>query len=309
MTIPTSLRPRGWLTTLWPMVGFTAFLVVGGGASAETAVERGGYLVNTIIACGNCHTPKDANGLPILSRALSGGLSFDTPNFAGTASNITPDFETGIGSWSDADIKLALTEGVRPGNARLPGVPLADVMPFHFYKALLSRDADAIVAYLRAVPPVHNEVPNPTYKGPANHDPYPDAETGFTEASLGDKVRRGAYLVTLGHCMGCHSPRTKGISDYKNGLGKGGRRFGPALVKGYPSAWQGSVANNITSHPQAGIGAWTDSEIKRALTHGISRDGRELNTPMKDHAPYFRGMTDDDLNAIVAWLRTVPPLE
>jgi len=67
-------------------------------------------------------------------------------------------------------------------------------------------------------------------------------------------------------------------------LGKGGRRFGPALVKGYPSAWQGAVASNITSHPQAGIGAWTDLEIKRALTQGIARDGRELKTPMKDHA-------------------------
>jgi mono/diheme cytochrome c family protein len=63
------------------------FLLVGGGASAETAVDRGRYLVTTIIACGNCHTPKDANGQPILSRALSGGLSFDTPNFSGTASN------------------------------------------------------------------------------------------------------------------------------------------------------------------------------------------------------------------------------
>jgi len=166
-------------------------------ASAETAAERGGYLVNTIIACGNCHTPKDANGLPILSRALSGGLSFDTPNFAGTASNITPDPETGIGRWSDVDIKMALTQGVRPASARLAGVPLADVMPSHFYKAMLSRDADAIVAYLRAVPPVHNEIPAPIYRGPANHNPYPDAETGFIEASLGDKVRRGAYLGTL----------------------------------------------------------------------------------------------------------------
>lgn len=306
---PMSLCPPGWQAISWPIAGLSAFLMLIGDAAAETAAERGGYLVNTIMACGNCHTPKDANGQPVAARALAGGLSFDTPNFAGTASNITPDLETGIGKWSDADIKAALTEGARPGHARLPGVPLADVMPFHFYKALLPRDADAIVAYLRAIPPVRNDVPNPSYKASANHDPYPDAETGFTEASLGDKVRRGAYLVTLGHCMGCHSPRARGISDYKNGLGKGGRRFSPATVKGYPGAWQGAVANNITSHPQAGIGAWTDSEIKRALTHGVARNGRELDTPMKDHAPYFRGMTDDDLDATVAWLRTVPPLE
>jgi len=121
-------------------------------------------------------------------------LSFDTPNFAGTASNITPDRETGIGNWSDADIKLALTGGARPGNARLPGVPLADVMPFHLYKALLSRDADAIVAYLRTVPPVHSEVPPPTYKGLADHNPYPDAEAGFTEAL--SAIRCGAAPIS-----------------------------------------------------------------------------------------------------------------
>jgi mono/diheme cytochrome c family protein len=309
MINPTSLRPRNWLMPLRLMVGFTAFLLVGGGASAETAVDRGRYLVTTIIACGNCHTPKDANGQPILSRALSGGLSFDTPNFSGTASNITPDLETGIGRWSDADIKLALTTGVRPGDARLPGVPLSDVVPSHFYKVLLPRDADAIVAYLRTVSRVRNEVPPPNYKRQATAAPYPDAEIGFTPSSLNDQVRRGAYLATLGHCMGCHTPRTKGLSDFRNSLGKGGNRYEPAYVKGYPSAWQGSVASNITSHPQAGIGAWTDADIKRALTQGSARDGRELNTPMKDHIPYFRGMTDEDLNSLVAWLRTVPPLE
>ncbi|WP_369335501.1 c-type cytochrome [Bradyrhizobium sp. CSS354] len=113
----------------------------------------------------------------------------------------------------------------------------------------------------------------------------------------------------MGHCMGCHTPRTQGISDFTNSLGKGGSRFSIALVKGYPSAWQGAIASNITSHPQAGIGAWSDTEIKRALTTGISRNGRELNTPMKDHCRYFCGMSESDLSALVAWLRTVPPLE
>ena len=309
MASPKSVRPRKRAMNTRPLAAIATFLSIGGAAAAENAVERGGYLVNTIIACGNCHTPKDANGQPILSRALSGGLTFETPNFSGTASNITPDLETGIGSWSDADIKLALTKGVRPDNARLPGVPLSDVMPTHFYKALLPRDADAIVAYLRTVPPVHNEVPPPNYKRQADPAPYPDAEIGFTQSSLDNHVRQGAYLATLGHCMGCHTPRTKGVSDFKNGLGKGGTRFSQATVRGYPTAWKGSVASNITSHPQAGIGAWTDAEVKRALAQGTARDGRELETPMKDHTSYFRGMTDEDLNSLVAWLRTVPPLE
>jgi hypothetical protein len=74
-------------------------------AMAESQIERGSYLVNTIMACGNCHSPRDANGQTIGDKALSGGLTFTTPAFVATASNITPDPETGIGSWSDAEIK------------------------------------------------------------------------------------------------------------------------------------------------------------------------------------------------------------
>ena len=76
-----------------------------GGALAQTPLERGNYLVNGILACGNCHTPKGEQGAPILERELSGGLSFTTPAFNATASNITPDRETGIGAWSNEAIK------------------------------------------------------------------------------------------------------------------------------------------------------------------------------------------------------------
>jgi len=274
---------------------------------AETPLERGSYLVNTILACGNCHSPKTADGRAIVEKELSGGLSFTTPAFNATASNITPDRETGIGEWSDADIKRALTEGVRPAHARLPGAPLAAVMPASFYKALLPGDLDAIVAYLRAVKPVRNEVRMPEYKAPVHRDSYPDAEDGFTEESLRDSVRRGAYLVTIGHCMECHSAWARGTSDYKSGLGKGGRQFGPALVQGFAADWQGATAPNITSHPVKGIGAWTDAEIKRAITQGTGRDGRALKPPMA--FAWYAGLKDLDQQAIVAWLRTVPPLE
>jgi mono/diheme cytochrome c family protein len=121
------------------------------GAMAETPTERGGYLVNTIMACGNCHRPRDADGRTIAEKAFSGGLTFTTPAFIATAPNITPDVETGIGSWSDAEIKRALVEGTRPDHGRLSGVPLAAIMPANFYRALLPRDLDAIVAYLRTV--------------------------------------------------------------------------------------------------------------------------------------------------------------
>jgi mono/diheme cytochrome c family protein len=276
-------------------------------ALAETPVERGQYLVNSILACGNCHTPKTASGQPIADKELSGGLVFTTPAFDATASNITPDQETGIGAWSDAEIKRAITEGVRPDHGRLAGVPLAAVMPVNFYKAMLPRDRDAVVAYLRSVKAVRNAVADPVYKAPVHRDPYPDAETGFTEAALRDPVKQGAYLVTLGHCMECHSTWQRGVSDHINGFSKGGRPFAPTLVKGFASTWDGAKARNITSHKTAGIGAWSDADIKQAITQGVRPDGTRLKPPM-DFASYAK-MTNADLEAIVAYLRTVPSLE
>jgi len=273
-------------------------------AMAETAVERGNYLVNTIMACGNCHTPRDAEGKVIAEKPLSGGRTFMTPAFIATAPNITPDVETGIGSWSDAEIKRALIEGIRPDHGRLAGVPLAAIMPANFYKGLLTDDLDAIVAYLHTVKPIRNEVPDPVYKVPVRRDAYPDAEAGFSKATLVDPVRRGAYLVTIGHCMECHATRTQGVSDYKNGLGHGGRVF--PLREEAPDGPR-SVAANITSDPTAGIGAWTDQEITRAITHGISRDGHALKPPMA--FAYYAALKEADRADIVAYLRTLPPLQ
>jgi mono/diheme cytochrome c family protein len=278
-------------------------------ARSESLVERGSYLVNTVMACGNCHTPRGPDGSLSSGKELSGGISFDVPPFAVTAPNITPDSETGIGSWTDDEIKRALIEGTRPDHGRLPGVPLAAIMPANFYKALTPQDLDAIVAYLRSIPPVRNEVPAPVYKLPAAHlhVPYPNAEKSYTEESLKDPVSRGRYLATIGHCMECHSAAPRGVSDYVNGLGKGGRSFLPSQVKGLPSTWEGSTARNITSDPKFGLGDWSDSEIKRAITQGISRDGHQLKPPMA--FAWYAKMSDQDVDALVAWLRTVPPLQ
>jgi mono/diheme cytochrome c family protein len=274
-------------------------------AVAETPTERGSYLVNTIMACGNCHSPRDADGKPIEARAFSGGLTFTTPAFVATASNITQDVETGIGSWSEAEIRRALIEGMRPDHGRLAGVPLAAIMPANFYVALLPDDLDAIVAYLRTIEPIRNEVTAPVYKAPARRDLYPDAEAGFTKAMFDDPIRRGAYLVTIGHCMECHSAWSRGVSDFKGGLGRGGRAF-PAR-QGSAEGSPESIAANITPDSVAGIGAWNDQEIVRAITHGIARDGKPLKPPMA--YDYYAGLKDGDLADIIAYLRTVPLLQ
>jgi hypothetical protein len=94
------------------------------------------------------------------SEALFGGpQTFDEPTFTVKGANITPDPDSGIGKWSADDIKKALIEGVRP-----PGVPLAPIMPYGFYKVFTTGDLDAVVAYLRSVPAASNTVQAPVYK-------------------------------------------------------------------------------------------------------------------------------------------------
>ena len=289
-------------------IGFACLVVLSAacsGASAETPAERGNYLVNTIMACGNCHSPRVGEGRMIPDKAFSGGLTFDTPAFVATAPNITPDAETGIGRWSDAEIRRALIDGVRPDHGHLAGAPLAAIMPANFYRALLPEDLDAVVAYLRSIKPVRNESPVPVYKAPVRRDPYPDAEAGFDKKMFADPVRRGAYLVTIGHCMECHTAWSRGVSDFRNGLGRGGRTFPPR--DGAPAGTPDSVAANITSDPNAGIGAWSDAEIGRAIRQGVARDWRALKPPMA--YAYYAGLTPADLADIVAYLRTVPPLQ
>jgi len=288
-----------WSGACASIVAAMVCLALAHATRAETPVQRGAYLVNIVMACGNCHSPRDANGALISDKAFSGGLTITTPAFVATAPNITEDRETGIGDWSDAEVKRALVEGVRPDHGHLAGVTLAAVMPVSFYKALLPDDLDAIVAYLRTLKAVRNTVPEPEYKMPVHRQPYPDAEKGFAKSDFSDSVRRGAYLVTIGHCMECHSTFAAGVSDFTNGLGHGGRQFGSAIVKGLPD----TVVPNITADPAAGIGAWSDAEITRAIKQGIARDGRRLNPPMA--YPFYAGLSDGDTADIIAYLRTL----
>ncbi|HKS65363.1 MAG TPA: c-type cytochrome [Xanthobacteraceae bacterium] len=274
---------------------FAAALVASAGSAlAQAPVERGKYLVNTIMTCQNCHTPKGERGAPVFERDLSSGLSWDEPPFKVTASNITQDKETGIGSWSDADIKKALQKGERPN-----GVRLAAIMPYDFYEILTPGDLNAIVAYLKTVKPVKQETPAPIYRIALPRHILPGAEKPFTDADMNDKVKKGFYLATIGHCFECHTPMGPRGREFETSYGKGGFEF--------PGPWGTSVSRNITSHKEKGIGAWTDDEIKRAITDGIRKDGSRLKPPMG--FGFYKNMTAADLDAIVAYLRTVPPKE
>ncbi len=168
-----------------------------------------------------------------------GGVGFDIQPFAGTAPNITPDRETGIGLWSDDEIKRAITQGARPNHGPLAGKPLGDPMAANFFKALLPADLDAVVAYLRSIPAVRNATPPPVYRMPVKREAFAEAERGFTERDLTDKVRRGAYLATIAHCLECHTPMQQGTLLFGTALGAGGRPFLPSFVKGLPRELEG----------------------------------------------------------------------
>jgi mono/diheme cytochrome c family protein len=273
---------------------FVAAVSVAGSASAQSPVERGKYLVNGIGACSNCHTPRGQGGVLALDKLLSGGpQTFNSPAATVKGSNLTPDPDTGIGKLSAADIKREITQGKRPD-----GQQLAANMPSAAYGVMTASDQDAVVAYLKSIPPIKNEVAKPIYKGEIKVTPFPPAEKPFTDADLRDPQKHGVYLAALGHCVVCHSRESAdGSLDYKTGLGGGGRKFGA----------QGAViAANLTSK---GVASWSDAEIKRALTEGVSRDGRKLNAPMVDFAQYYKTMTDADLSALIGWMRSLAPIE
>ena len=125
--------------------------------AADPAVERGKYLVN-VAGCNDCHTPGYFLGKPDMARVLGGSeVGFEIPGlgvFHGP--NLTPDKETGLGGWTDAQVLTALQKGTRPD-----GRMLAPIMPWHAFANLTPQDAQAIVAFLRSLPPVKNKVPGP----------------------------------------------------------------------------------------------------------------------------------------------------
>lgn len=127
----------------------------------DTRIERGKYLV-TISGCNDCHTPGYFFGRPDTSRFLGGSdVGFEIPGlgvFVG--SNITPDKETGVGSWTREQIVTAIQGGRRPD-----GRMLAPIMPWHAFAQLTADDATAIAAFLQSLDPVRNKVPGPFKPG------------------------------------------------------------------------------------------------------------------------------------------------
>jgi mono/diheme cytochrome c family protein len=258
----------------------------------DMLVKRGEYLMNGPVACGNCHNTRAQDMSFVPGKELAGGFHIIDPAFEVYTANITPDPETGIGTWTDEEIINAIRMGKTPD-----GEIIFPPMPVPTYNLMSDDDVKALVAYLRTVKPVHNEVPESKYNVP--QQAMPPAK-GAAAPDPADKVAYGGYIVNaLAHCFECHTPFTKEMVPDVTRTGAGG--FEITLAPGVTF-----MTANITPDPETGIGSWTDEEIKRAMTKGISRDGRRLSPPMP--FSFFDRMTAEDLDAVVAYLRTIPPV-
>ena len=271
-----------------------ALVVFTGQASGrdEALLKRGSALMNGVVACANCHAQRDAQGNPIAALGMSGGMRFDDGPFVAYAPNITPDKETGIGRWSDKQLAKAIREGIRP-DGRVIGPP----MPIGLYRGMADADLKAIIAYLRAQPAVKNKAAQSDYKMPLPPNYGPPVGKVIAPPKS-DKLAYGAYLSgPLGHCVECHTPMVDGRFDFANSIGAGGFVFkGP---------WGSSVARNLTPH-ETGLKNWSDAQITRAVREGVSRDGSPLKPPMA--FGWYRNISDEDMGAIVAYLRSLKPL-
>jgi len=281
------------MRSIIPASTFTALFLAAMPATAQDAalLARGTYLMDSVVACANCHIQRD-KGKPLFDRGLSGGMVFDEEPFKAYAPNITPDRETGIGNWTDAQLIKAIREGIRPD-----GSVIGPPMPIMFYRGMSDDDAKAIVAYLRAQPPVKNSVPKSEYriKLPPNYGPAISKK--LVAPSPKETMKYGAYLAgPLGHCLDCHTPWVKGIPDLKR-VGAGGNPFkGP---------WGVSVARNLTPH-ESGLKGWSDAEIARAIREGVRKDGSQLKPPMA--YGWYKNINDGDMKALIAYLRSLKPL-
>jgi mono/diheme cytochrome c family protein len=272
-------------------LAITLFTVAPGFA-ADIAVERGRYLVEHIAACGNCHTPKGPQG-PVAGKHLAGGFEIAEVFGVAVAPNITPDRATGIGAWSDDEIIRAIREG-KGRDGRTLGPP----MPYEMYRGLSDTDVKAMVAYLRTVPPVEQRVARSRYVVPLPASWGPPVGV-VPDVARADVVAYGAYLAgPVAHCIECHTPRRPDFQMDATKLGAGGF--------GFTGPWGVSYAANLTSDPETGLGRWTDSEIVASL-HGARRGGGRVLPPMPvEH--YAKGLHEADIKALLAYLRSLPPI-
>ena len=269
--------------------------------ATEARLARGRYLVEGPAACFHCHSEHDLSNpeYPIVEAKKGAGWVMPIPELNNIASrNITPDPETGIGSWSDDEVARAIREGVRKD-----GTALFPVMPYLAYASMDDEDVKSVVVYLRTIPAVKNTVPTRQLPGPLEYivktipKPLTTPQPSHPSSS---PVDRGKYLVTIAECHSCHTP-----ADDK-GQKLPGMDFGGGDLFHDPGQNGKEVFSlNITQDP-SGIAHYDESLFVQTIRTG------QVTSRMVNHIMpfnYFKNMTDADLSDIFAYLKSLPPVK
>jgi mono/diheme cytochrome c family protein len=257
--------------------------------------ERGEYIVRAA-GCISCHTEKDGKG-----EFLAGGRALVSPYGNFYSSNITPDAETGIGAWSDADFIHAMRHGESPeGRTYYPA------FPYTSFSAMRRQDMLDVKAYLFTTAPVRQENRAHDLRFPFSwrFSIYPWRWLFFSpaeetpDAPFTAPEQRGRYLVdVLGHCAECHTPRNM-AGGLKRGKTLAGTRYGP-----------GGTVPNITPDSETGIGSWSIGDLVFFFQTGLKPDGDDVQGEMRDVIEDgLRHLSKEDLRAIAAYLQAVPPI-
>jgi len=260
-------------------------------------LERGKYLANSI-GCLYCHSQHDWSKRddPILPGTEGSGEMLPYTDLPGRVvpPNLTPDNETGAGTWTDDMFARAIREGIgHDGRALFP------MMPYVHYRNMPDEDLASIVVYLRSLPAVKHALPKTEIIFPVKYfiRNVPQPITAPVPApDLSDPVKRGDFLVHLIGCNDCHTP----VDSHHNPIPT--MEFGGGQVL---SATWGTVASaNITPDP-SGIPYYDEAMFIKAMRTGAV-GARELSKTMP--WPVLRNLTDQDLAAIFAYLKTIKPV-
>jgi mono/diheme cytochrome c family protein len=263
-------------------------------AQRQPDASHGEYIYR-LADCAACHTKPGG-------KELAGGLALVTPLGAIYATNITPDRDTGIGSYSVTDFARAVRLGVRPDGTRL-----YPAMPYTSYVKMSDEDTQDLFAYLqKSIAPVNQASPATTLPWPYNmrwtlafwNVAFLDSSPFTPDAAKDAQWNRGAYVVeALEHCGECHTPRR-----VTQNLDNANKFSGAAL--------QGWKAYNITPSKQSGVGGWSDDALASYLSTGHADGHSSASGPMAEAVDNsLRYAKPDDIHAIVAYLRTVAPID
>jgi mono/diheme cytochrome c family protein len=271
-------------------------------------LARGSYLVNGVLQCFNCHSEVDFSRRPTrpFPGTMGGGHIFLPelvrlpPGNRIVAPNISPDPEYGAGKWKDSDFVRALRRGIGHD-----GRTLFPLMPYHYFRHLSDEDLASAIVYVRSIPPVHIKQPETLLTDAVKNSfqPLPPPEQ-VAEPDKSDRIKYGEYLVTAGHCDHCHTP-----TDEHNQPIPGMYLAGGQPLIGYwgPDVKKLITVNslNLTSDP-SGLSYMNEAMFIKTLRTGQVQ-ARLLSNIMP--WAFFRNLTDNDLKAMFAYLRTVKPVQ